>query len=200
VEAIAEARGVDVTCEICPHYLVLTESDLAEIGAVAKCAPPLRSRDEQEHLWKSLGAVTTIGSDHSPSPPEMKERRNFFEVWGGISGCQHLLPLLFDAAQDRSLANDRIGDLTSRNVAARFRIRDKGGIEIGKDADLAFLDPNENEKISLETLEYRHRQTPYLGRKLRGRLIRTILRGQTIFDRGRIVDQSPAKFVRPAYT
>jgi allantoinase len=202
VDAIAEARskGVDVTCETCPHYLVLTENDLAEIGPVAKCAPPLRSRDEQEHLWKSLSAVTTVGSDHSPSPPEMKERRNFFEVWGGISGCQHLLPLLFDAAQDRSLSNDRIGDLTSQNVAARFRIRDKGGIEIGKDADLAFLDPNKNEEISLETLEYRHRQTPYLGRKLRGRLIRTILRGQTIFDRGRMINQSPVKFVRPAYT
>jgi allantoinase len=202
VEAIADAhsKGVDVTCETCPHYLVLTESDLAEIGAVAKCAPPLRSRDEQERLWKNLGAVTTIGSDHSPSPPEMKQRSNFFEVWGGISGCQHLLPLLFDAAQDRSLSNDRIAALTSRNVAERFRIREKGGIEIGKDADLAFVNPNEAEEIRIETLEYRHRQTPYLERKLRGRLTRTILRGQTIFDRGRIVNQSPAQFVRPAYT
>ena len=101
VEAIADARskGVDVTCETCPHYLVLTESDLAKLGAVAKCAPPLRSREEQEHLWKNLSVVTTIGSDHSPSPPEMKQRSNFFEVWGGISGCQHLLPLLFDAAR-----------------------------------------------------------------------------------------------------
>jgi allantoinase len=202
VEAIAEAhsKGIDVTCETCPHYLVLTKAALTEIGPVAKCAPPLRSQEEQEHLWKSLGAVTTIGSDHSPSPPEMKERNNFFEVWGGISGCQHLLPLLFDAALDRSLSHDRIGELTSRNVARRFRIRDKGGIEIGKDADLALLDPKENEQISLETLEYRHHQTPYLGRKLRGRLIRTILRGQTIFDRDRIVNQSPARFVRPAYT
>ena len=202
IEAIADARskGVDVTCETCPHYLVLTESDLAQLGAVAKCAPPLRSREEQEHLWKNLSVVTTIGSDHSPSPPEMKQRRNFFEVWGGISGCQHLLPLLFDAARDRSLSKDQIGDLTSRNVATRFRIREKGGIEIGKDADLALLDPKENEDISVETLEYRHRQTPYLGRTLRGRFIRTILRGQMIFDRGRIVNQSPAKFVRPAYT
>jgi len=202
VQAVADARaeGVDVTCETCPHYLVLTEDDLEKIGATAKCAPPLRSRDEQKQLWERLGDVTTIGSDHSPSPPEMKECANFFEVWGGISGCQHLLPLLFDAAQDRSLSIDRIGDLISRNVAARFRIPDKSGIQIGKDADLAFLDPNEVEVISVDTLEYRHRQTPYLGRKLRGRLIRTILRGQTIFDRGRIVNQSPANFVRPAYT
>ncbi len=202
VQAVAEAhsRGVDVTCETCPHYLVLSETDLAEIGPTAKCAPPLRSHEEREGLWKNLGTVTTIGSDHSPSPPEMKQQRNFFEVWGGISGCQHLLPLLFDAAQDRSLSNERIGDLTSRNVAARFRISGKGGIEIGKDADLALFDPKENEQISLETLEYRHRQTPYLGRNLRGRLIQTILRGQTIFDRGRIINRLPGQLVRPTYT
>ena len=152
VQAVADARanGVDVTCETCPHYLVLTEDDLKTIGATAKCAPPLRTRDERKHLWEKLGNVTTIGSDHSPSPPEMKERSNFFEVWGGISGCQHLLPLLFDAAQDHSVSNDRIGDLTSRNVAGLFRIHDKGGIEIGKDADLAFVDPNEAEAISVE--------------------------------------------------
>jgi allantoinase len=195
----ARINGADVTSETCPHYLLLNEDDLCEIGATAKCAPPLRNRDEQDRLWKRLDHVTTIGSDHSPAPPEMKQRSNFFEVWGGISGCQHLLPLLFDAAQDRSLSNDRIAALTSRNVASRFRIPDKGGIEIGKDADLAFLDPNKNEEISLETLEYRHRQTPYLGRKLRGRLIRTILRGRTIFDRGRIVTQSPGRLVRPEY-
>jgi allantoinase len=202
VEIIANARskGVDVTCETCPHYLVLTETDLAEIGPMAKCAPPLRSRDEQEHLWRSLDGVTTIGSDHSPSPPEMKQRVNFFEVWGGISGGQHLLPLLFDAAPSHSLSNDRIGELISSNVAQRFRIRDKGGIQIGKDADLTFLAPNENEEISQETLEYRHRQTPYLGRRLRGRLVRTILRGQTIFDHGRIVTKSPGQLVRPEYT
>ncbi len=202
VEAIAEARskGFDVTCETCPHYLVLTEADLTRIGAVAKCAPPLRSQEEQKHLWQNLGAVTTIGSDHSPSPPEMKEPSHFFEVWGGISGCQHLLPLLFDCAQDRLLTNNRIGQLTSVNVASRFRLEGKGGIEIGKDADLVFIDPNASEQISVETLEYRHRQTPYLGRKLRGRIIRTILRGQTIFEHGSIVNQASAKFVRPAYT
>ena len=193
-------NGVDVSCETCPHYLVLNETDLCEIGATAKCAPPLRNRDEQERLWTILSQVTTIGSDHSPSPPEMKQRPNFFEAWGGISGCQHLLPLLLDAGATRHLSHERIGELTSRNVADRFRIREKGGIEVGKDADLTFLAPNENEEISLESLEYRHRQTPYLGRKLRGRLVRTILRGQTIFDRGRIVTQSPGRLVRPEYT
>src|SRR5436190_4863254 len=85
--AQARARGVDVTCETCPHYLVLTDEDVEQLGAVAKCAPPLRSKVEQQKLWKEVlaGNVLTIGSDHSPAPPDMKTSSNFFKVWGGIS-------------------------------------------------------------------------------------------------------------------
>src|SRR5205085_2888137 len=85
VHAESRASGVDVTCETCPHYLVLTEHDMEHLGAVAKCAPPLRAAEEQPGLRDRLSDVTTIGSDHSPAPPEMKQRDNFFDVWGGIS-------------------------------------------------------------------------------------------------------------------
>src|SRR6058998_289147 len=69
---------------------------MIQLGAVAKCAPLLRPRSAQDALWEYVksGQVTTIGSDHSPSPPEMKKDKNFFKVWGGISGGQHTLPLL----------------------------------------------------------------------------------------------------------
>ena len=72
--AEARARGVDVSCETCPHYLVLSEDDLAVLGAVAKCAPPLRPLSEQDQLWQHLlaGRLPMVASDHSPSPPEMK--------------------------------------------------------------------------------------------------------------------------------
>src|SRR5205085_5074421 len=120
--AEARSRGIDVTCETCAHYLVLTEQDMEQLGAVAKCAPPLRSNDEQRQLRERLSDITTIGSDHSPSPPEMKERQNFFDVWGGISGCQHLLSLLIDA----EIPPDEICRLTSGDVATRFRVSAKG--------------------------------------------------------------------------
>ena len=125
--AEARSRGIDVTCETCPHYLVLTERDMERLGAVAKCAPPLRSSEDQRQLCERLGAITTIGSDHSPSPPEMKQRANFFDVWGGISGCQHLLPLLIDA----EIPAAEIRRLTSGDVASRFRIGAKGGLAFG---------------------------------------------------------------------
>jgi len=195
VALVAEARvrGVDVTCETCPHYLVLTDEDMERLGAVAKCAPPLRSVEEQQQLRERLSDVTTIGSDHSPSPPEMKQRPNFFDVWGGISGCQHLLPLLIDAG----ISADDIRRLTSGDVAARFRVPTKGGLAIGNDADFVLVDLNETEIITADSLHYRHKQTPYVGRTLRARIRRTFLRGQTIFENGKFAARPMGRLVRP---
>jgi allantoinase len=179
--AEARARGIDVTCETCPHYLALTDEDMEQLGAVAKCAPPLRSRDDRRELHERLPDITTIGSDHSPSPPELKERENFFDVWGGISGCQHLLPLLIDAG----ISPAEIRRLTSGDVASRFRVPSKAGIAIGNDADFTLVDLDESELITSESLHYRHKQSPYVGRELRARVRRTFLRGQTIFQDGK---------------
>jgi allantoinase len=195
VAAVADARmcGIDVTCETCPHYLVLTEADMEQLGAVAKCAPPLRSQYEQQQLHEKLGDVTTIGSDHSPAPPEMKQRENFFDVWGGISGCQHLLPLLIDAG----ISPAEIRRLTSGDVASRFRVAAKGGIVVGKDADFTLVDLNATEAIAAESLHYRHRQSPYVGRTVRSRVRRTFLRGQTIFEDGKFAARPMGQLVRP---
>ena len=97
--AEARARGVDVSCETCPHYLVLTEDDLERLGAVAKCAPPLRPQAEQDALWALLsdGTLPMVASDHSPAPAEMKTGADFFADLG-----RHLrLPVHAAAAADR---------------------------------------------------------------------------------------------------
>ncbi|MEA3188954.1 MAG: allantoinase [Chthoniobacter sp.] len=194
--AAARARGVNVTCETCPHYLVLTEEDMQRIGALAKCAPPLRSERERQLLLERVraGGISTIGSDHSPSPPSMKTSANFFEVWGGISGCQHLLPLLIDVG----IAPEAIAQLTSQNVARRFHIApQKGAIAIGADADFSLVDLQATQRIAPDSLFYRHRQTPYAGREVRGRVMRTFLRGQTIFHDGRFSDRPLGQLIKP---
>jgi allantoinase len=195
VALVAEARtrGIDVTCETCPHYLVLTERDLEQLGAVAKCAPPLRPSDDQRQLRDRLSDITTIGSDHSPAPPEMKQHDNFFDVWGGISGCQHLLPLLIDS----EIPREEIRRLTSGDVASRFRVSGKGTIAVGKDADFTLIDLKANEVVEAKSLRYRHQQSPYVGRTLQNRVRRTFLRGQTIFEDGKFATPPMGRFVRP---
>ena len=194
--AEARARGVDASCETCPHYLVLTDEDVEKLGPIAKCAPPLRSAQEQGALWGELlaGKILTVGSDHSPSPPGMKQGADFFKVWGGISGAQHLLPLLLSHHADLSL----LARLVSANVAERFNLPpSKGKLAPGCDADLTLVKLDDDVEIQAGDLFYRHRQSPYLGRRLRASVQRTLLRGRTIFQSGRLMGEPAGQLVCP---
>ncbi len=198
----AKNSGVDVTCETCPHYLVLTEADMEKLGAVAKCAPPLRPASIQESLWQHLlaGNITTIGSDHSPSPPHMKTDRNFFKVWGGISGGQHTLPLLLTEGHlHHHAALSLLANLLSTHVARRFQMQHKGELAPGFDADFALVDLKQSFTVAKDDLFYRHPQSPYLGRTLTGRVVRTILRRTTIFMDGRVVSPPNGQLVKPQH-
>ncbi|HMA37474.1 MAG TPA: allantoinase AllB, partial [Chloroflexia bacterium] len=134
--AAARARGVDVSCETCPHYLVLTADDVERLGAVAKCAPPLRPPAEQAALWAHLqaGTLPMVASDHSPAPATLKTAADFFEVWGGISGCQVTLPLLLtEGYAARGLPLSTIAAITAEYVARRFHLPGKGRLALGAD-------------------------------------------------------------------
>ena len=192
----AGARGVDATCETCPHYLVLSDEDAEQLGAAAKCAPPLRSRAESENLWRALlaGEIASISSDHSPAPPEMKMAADFFQVWGGISGAQHLLALMIT----RGMEPDALARVAAGNVAKRFGLPEsKGRIAVGSDADLAIIDLHGEFVVERESLFYRHRQSPYIGRRLCGATRRTLVRGRTVFHDGRIIGGPSACLIRP---
>jgi allantoinase len=130
----------------------------------------------------------------------MKTDRNFFKVWGGISGVQHTLPLLLtDGFANRHIAPSLISDLLSANVAHRFKIPAKGKIAVGFDADFALLDLKQKFTVTKEDLLYRHQQSPYVGRALTGRVVQTILRGKTIFKDGRIASPSSGRLVKPQH-
>jgi allantoinase len=206
VALVAEARrrGVDVTAETCPHYLLLNEEDVVRLGAPAKCFPPFRSEARRQRLWTALdeGGVDTIGSDHSPAPPALKTSRDFFEIWGGISGCQHGFPLLLSTAVARQPAEDalpRLAALLAANVADRFGLAArKGRLVEGADADFALLDLRADHILDNADLLYRHRQGPYHGRRCSVRVVRTVLRGRTIYAEGRIASGRPSgHFLEP---
>ncbi len=197
LERIAEAklRGVNVTAETCPHYLLLTGDDMERIGAPAKCAPPMRDEANRLALWQALhaGLLDTIGSDHSPSPPEMKQQADFFQVWGGIAGVQHLLPLLLDAGLDA----ETCAALTAANPARRFRLPGKGRIEPGCDADLVLVEPEAPWTITRESLLARHPVSPYLGRRLNPRVRHVFLRGQRVVIGGQPGAAPSGRLLKP---
>lgn len=195
----ARAGGVDVTCETCPHYLALTEEDVIALGAPAKCAPPLRPAEEQEKLWRELarGHIQTLGSDHSPAPLSMKQDENFFKVWGGIAGAQHLLSLALHEASARGAENlPLFAAMTSFNVAGRFQLpARKGRLEPGADADFVLLKRVPPTAIRREDLLDRHGLSPYPGRLLAWEVGETWLRGQRIFKDGKIEKENSGRFV-----
>ncbi len=199
--ADARKRGVNVTAETCPHYLLLTEDDVIRQGAVAKCTPPLRPDAARHGLWRAVdsGGVDTIGSDHSPAPPGMKTAADFFAIWGGISGCQHGFPLLLSAALARdSGALPRLAGLLAANVARRFKLARKGWLAEGYDADFSLVALNQPRALTNGELLYRHRQGPYDGRQCTVQVRRTVVRGRTVWSEGRIASGAPrGRFIPP---
>ena len=198
--AEAKSRGVDVTCETCPHYLLFTEDDLDDLGAIGKCAPPLRPASERDELWSELaaGSIDFVASDHSPAPAAMKTGEDFFGVWGGISGCQSLLPALLPEARRRGIELSRVISGVTAAPAERFRLPGKGRLEPGFDADFCIVDLGATEPLHAADLEYRHAHSPYVDRVAHARVLRTGLRGETIWLDGKPVGTPTGRLVRPA--
>ena len=179
---------------------MLDEDDAERLGAIAKCAPPLRPADEREGLWAALraGDVDLVATDHSPAPAALKEGDDLFAVWGGIAGAQTLLALLYDeGVVGRGLAPEALADLLAAAPARRFGLAPaKGALAVGADADVALVDPAATWTVAREALLDRHRLSPFVGRRLRGRVVRTILRGQTVARDGRVVGSPCGRVVR----
>jgi allantoinase len=197
--AEARARGVDVSIETCPHYLSFTDEDLGRLGALAKCAPPLRSREHQNELWAELarGTIDIVASDHSPAPPEMKTG-DFHRAWGGIAGVQSTLPVLLDRGYfERGIPLEHIAGLLADTPARRFRIARKGAIQRGNDADLTLVDLAASFTLRTENMAHRHRISPYSGETFRGVVRRTIRRGETLFADGKFPPVTCGRLVRP---
>ena len=194
LRAIDEARkqGVKVTGETCPHYLFLDQEDFIRIGPAAKCAPPIRNRDEVERLWECVvdGAVETIASDHSPCTWAEKKKGldNIWQAWGGISGLQTMLPvMLSEGYHKRGLPLTSLARLMSANPARLFGIYpQKGAISPGADADLVVIDPDQSWRLEANDLFYRNPFSAFVGYTFKGKVVETIIRGETVFKEGKI--------------
>jgi allantoinase len=192
----ARAAGIQATVETCPHYLALDEDDLARLGPYGKCAPPLRPRPLVEELWREVlaGRVDLIASDHSPCPPEDKERGrdDIWQAWGGLHGVQTLLPVLLgEGVHQRGLSLPLLARLTSAAPARRFGLYPrKGALLVGSDADLDIVDLDAEWTLEASMLKARWPVSPFLGRRFRGRVETTLVRGTVVYRDGETVAET----------
>ena len=185
----ARDEGLAVSVETCPHYLHLSAETIANGATLSKCAPPIRSRENCETLWRGLrdGTIDMVVTDHSPCPPALKRlaEGNFRTAWGGIASLSVALPLMWTEASRRGFT---LLDLARWMAAAPARLAGcntrKGRIAAGYDADFVVFDPDREFIVTEDRLHHRHAVSPYLGETLRGMIKATYLRGSPVFAEG----------------
>jgi allantoinase len=176
-----------VSVETCPHYLQFAAEEIPDAATSFKCAPPIRERANREGLWEGLrrGTIDLVASDHSPSPPALKhlEEGDFVRAWGGIASLQVGLAATWSGAVERGFGIEHLvrwmADAPARVAGLSGR---KGAIVPGHDADLVFWDAEAT--LDVRALYHRHPITPYAGMRLRGVVVKTLLRGEVIFEDG----------------
>ena len=202
MEEIARARkrGVKVTGETCPQYLMLTADDLDRDGwegAKFVCSPPPRDEASKAACWEGIeqGVFDLYSSDHCPfrfDDPEgklnAKGKKSFRWIPNGIPGVETRLPILFsEGVMKGRIDLPRFAALTATNHAKLYGLYPrKGTIAIGSDADLTLWDPSEPRTIRNVALHHGADYTPYEGMQLQGWPVTVILRGQVAVDKGKL--------------
>jgi allantoinase len=173
----------------------------APTGALAKVNPPIRSRDDVEYLWKALldGKLDWVCSDHACCRHEMKVNASkpdeIFLGKSGFGGTEYLLSGLASEGRKRGLSWNRVAELTSWNAARRFGLKSKGDLAAGYDADIVLFDPDKSFVVRAAESESTQGYTPFEGQELNGKVVSTYLRGNLIYDKGKIVGPPRGKYL-----
>lgn len=170
------------TFEITPQHLTLAAPECYErLGTLAQMNPPIRGREHQEALWRAVqdGSLDVIGSDHAPHTLEEKAK-TYPQSPSGMPGVQTLLPLMLHHRSQGKLSLVRLVQLTADNPAKIFKIRKKGAIQIGYDADLTLVDLKKEVTIQNKWIASRCGWTPFDGMRVTGWPVSTLLRGEVV--------------------
>jgi allantoinase len=196
----ARAEGLPITIETCPHYLHFAAEEIADGATLLKCAPPIRSKENQQHLWRGLrdGIIDMIVTDHSPCPPAMKREDSgrFDLAWGGIAGISLALSVIHTECVRRGHTLDDIVRWMSSEPAALAGISHRAGaLAAGRDANFTVFDTEAEFPVTTDRLHYRHAISPYLNETLRGAVKATYLRGEAVYREGRFAPKPSGREV-----
>ncbi len=179
---IAKLEGVQVTCEASPHHLLLTDKEVLTKKTMAKMNPPLRAQKDMEAVQRGLidGTIDAIATDHAPHDPASKEKP-LEEATFGIVGVETMLPLALTFFHEDKIS---LVDLLAKMTSAPAKILgiDRGELAEGKVADLTLIDLNEEWTIDPSKFESKSKNTPFGGRKVKGKAKLTMLAGEVVFS------------------
>jgi len=191
LNAIAEVRktGRKVTCEVTLNHLLLSTDDLDHYGQLLIMAPPLRSKDQVEALWKGLerGWVDALASDHAPHALSEKSASSIWDVKVGLPGLETTLPLVLTLVRKNRLSLSRAVELLAEKPAEIYGLYDRGRLEQGKNADLTVVDFNCKFTIDASKFKSKAKYSPYDGWEVHGKPVKTFVDGLLVFDEGEIV-------------
>ena len=195
----AKQKGLSLTVETGQHYLYFDAGMIKDGQTEFKCAPPIRDKENNEKLWAALkdGVIDFVATDHSPSPPEMKEKSggDFMKAWGGIASLQFALPVLWTAAKKRNCSIGDIAKWLSEKPAFLPGLKTKGKIAKGYAADLVVWDPDKTFTVTENIILHRHKITPYLNEKLYGVVEQTYLRGKKVYENGELFEPNNGNLI-----
>jgi allantoinase len=206
--AAARARGLDITVETCPQYLLLTDDDVVEKGGVLRCNPPIRKPGHDAALWRALeaGLIDMLTTDHAPHKVELKSKPRIWDNNCGLLGVETALPLMLTEVRRGRLTLERLVVLCAENPAKVWDLYPmKGALRVGSDADIVLVDMQRSAVIDQAKLHSKQRISGWHGRAVNGLPIRTLVRGRTVMldgnlagtpGWGRPVRQAPAAAFR----
>jgi allantoinase len=195
----AQAEGIAVSAETCPHYLTLTDEDCAALGPVMKVYPPVRRAADRDALWEAVrdGVIASVGSDHAPHTTEQKRGALAVQP-AGCAGVETLAPVMIDAMARGQLTPERLAWVLSEGTARLYGLHPrKGALLPGADADLTLVDPEGETAVDNARLHSKHPLSPWHGRRLRGALRLAVLRGEAVMRDGEPVGPARGRLVRP---
>ncbi len=191
INAIMEAKksGRKVTCEVTPNHLLLSTADLQHHGQMLIMAPPLRSKNHVEALWRGLedGWVDALGSDHAPHALSEKSASSVWNVKVGVPGLETTLPLIFTQVKKNRLSIAKMVHLLAEKPAEIYGLNDRGFLAQGKNADLTVVDFNFKFKIDASKFKSKAKYSPYDGWEVVGKPVKTFVNGKLVFDEGEII-------------
>lgn len=192
----AKSEGLPITCEVAMHHLYLTHADEERLGHYAMMRPPLASQEDQDFLWQNLDSVDIIASDHAPHTKEEKEGE---KVVNGVPGLETSLPLLLQAVSDGRITINDIQRMCHDRPKEIFNIPELQNSNLG---GLSFdtyveVDLDEEWTISNDALFTKCGWTPFEGLRVKGKVKKVVLRGQTVFEDGEIVGEASGKVIFP---